>query len=125
MFAELVADLFASEQLDRRDTTMSDSRGVAQAGDERDLAAFGYRQELDRSLGAFSTFAAGFSYISILTGGFQLFFFAFAMAGPGFVWTWPVVVAGQMLFALCFADLAAHFPIAGSRHATTPCRAGA
>jgi urea carboxylase system permease len=82
--------------------------------DDGDLAAFGYRQELHRSLGSFSTFAAGFSYISILTGGFQLFFFAFAMAGPAFVWTWPVVVGGQMLFALCFAELAAHYPVAGS-----------
>jgi urea carboxylase system permease len=82
--------------------------------DHSELAAFGYRQELHRGLGSFSTFAAGFSYISVLTGGFQLFFFAFAMAGPAFIWTWPVVVFGQMLFALCFAELAAHYPIAGS-----------
>jgi hypothetical protein len=42
--------------------------------DARDLAAFGYRQELDRTLGRFSSFAAGFSYISILTGLFQTFY---------------------------------------------------
>ncbi len=36
--------------------------------DSADLARFGYRQELDRSLGSFSSFAAGFSYTSILTG---------------------------------------------------------
>ena len=36
--------------------------------DNNDLASFGYRQELKRSLGSFSSFAAGFSYISILTG---------------------------------------------------------
>ena len=39
--------------------------------DAHDLASFGYKQELSRSLGSFSSFAAGFSYISILTGMFQ------------------------------------------------------
>ena len=39
--------------------------------DAHDLATFGYKQELSRSLGSFSSFAAGFSYISILTGMFQ------------------------------------------------------
>ena len=36
--------------------------------DSEDLARFGYRQELNRTLGSFSSFAAGFSYLSILTG---------------------------------------------------------
>ena len=39
--------------------------------DSSDLAEFGYKQELHRTLGSFSSFAAGFSYISILTGMFQ------------------------------------------------------
>jgi len=34
--------------------------------DTDELARFGYKQELDRSLGLFSSFAAGFSYISII-----------------------------------------------------------
>jgi hypothetical protein len=43
------------------------------AGDHSDdLAEFGYKQELDRSIGKFASFAAGVSYISILTGTFQL-----------------------------------------------------
>jgi urea carboxylase system permease len=79
-----------------------------------ELAEFGYKQELERSLGSFSSFAAGFSYISILTGVFQLFFFGFAAGGPAFWWTWPMVFIGQLLVALCFAEMAARFPIAGS-----------
>ena len=75
---------------------------------------FGYKQELDRSLGSFSSFAAGFSYISILTGVFQLFGFAFLSAGPAFWWSWPIVFIGQMLVALCFAELAGQYPLAGS-----------
>jgi urea carboxylase system permease len=82
--------------------------------DSRELAKFGYKQELDRSLGSFSSFAAGFSYISILTGVFQLFAFGFAFAGPGVWWTWPVVFVGQMLVALCFAEMAGQYPLAGS-----------
>ena len=32
-----------------------------EGSDSQDLAEFGYKQELDRSLGSFSSFAAGFS----------------------------------------------------------------
>jgi len=82
--------------------------------DTSELAGFGYKQELDRSLGFFSSFAAGFSYISILTGVFELFGFGFANAGPAVWWSWLVVFAGQMAVALCFAELAGQFPLAGS-----------
>ncbi len=46
------------------------------SADTDELARFGYKQELNRSLRLFSSFAAGFSYISIMTGVFELFFFA-------------------------------------------------
>ena len=82
--------------------------------DTDELAKFGYKQELDRSLGLFSSFAAGFSYISIMTGVFELFFFGFGSGGPAFIWTWPAVFIGQMLVALCFAELAGQYPLAGS-----------
>src|SRR5437764_4099097 len=88
--------------------------GGPAADDSSELEKFGYRQELERSLGSFSSFAAGFSYISILTGVFQLFFFGFSSGGPAFFWTWPTVLAGQFLVALCFAELAGQFPLAGS-----------
>jgi urea carboxylase system permease len=81
--------------------------------DNNDLARFGYRQELKRSIGSFSSFAAGFSYISILTGLFQMFHLGYGVAGPGFFWTWPFVLAGQLLVALCFAELASRFPLSG------------
>jgi urea carboxylase system permease len=86
----------------------------ARTSDSNELAGFGYKQELDRSLGSFSSFAAGFSYISILTGVTALFGFGYLNAGPGVWWTWPVVVGGQILVALCFMELAAQYPIAGS-----------
>ena len=81
--------------------------------DASDLAGFGYRQRLDRTLGGFSSFAAGFSYLSILTGLPQLFYLGFGAGGPAFFWTWPTVLAGQFLVALCFAELAAEYPLSG------------
>src|ERR1700730_8016997 len=87
---------------------------TAEAADSGELATFGYKQELDRSLGSFSSFAAGFSYISILTGVFELFGFGFLNAGPAVWWSWLIVLSGQMAVALCFAELAGQFPLAGS-----------
>ena len=87
---------------------------ATQHTDHDELASFGYKQELDRSLGKFSSFAAGFSYISILTGVFQLFGFGFAFGGPAYWWTWPIVFIGQFLVGMCFAELAGQFPLAGS-----------
>jgi urea carboxylase system permease len=91
---------------------MTDVRSATADHDE--LAEFGYRQELDRTLGSFHTFAAGISYISILTGTFQLFYFGFAFGGPAYWWSWPMVFAGQLMVALCFCELAARYPVAGS-----------
>ena len=82
--------------------------------DVHDLASFGYKQELSRSLGSFSSFAAGFSYISILTGMFQTSYLGFLFAGRAFIWAWPIVFVGQMTVALQFAELSAHYPLAGS-----------
>jgi urea carboxylase system permease len=82
--------------------------------DEADLARLGYKQELTRSLGQFSTFATGFAFISVLTGIFQLFFFGFGSAGPAFIWSALIAVIGAGLFALVFAELSANFPLAGS-----------
>src|SRR3954471_15476938 len=93
---------------------MSVTAGKGPVSDGDELAAFGYNQQLDRTLGKFATFAAGISYISILTGTFQLFYFGFAFGGPAYWGSWPLVFAGQLMVALCFAELAAKFPVAGS-----------
>jgi urea carboxylase system permease len=87
--------------------------GSATHDDQNDLLRFGYVQQLHRKLGAYASFAAGFSFVSILTTVFQLFVFGFAFGGASFFWTWPLVFAGQLLVALNFAQLAAHYPISG------------
>jgi urea carboxylase system permease len=78
------------------------------------LQTFGYRQELHRTLGRYASFAAGFSFLSILTTVFQFFAVGYGLGGPTFFWTWPAVLAGQFLVALCFAELAARYPISGA-----------
>jgi len=82
--------------------------------DDSGLEHFGYRESLDRSIGKFASFAAGVSYISILTGTFQLFYFGYSTAGPAYLWSWPMVLVGQLAVALCFMELAAKYPVAGS-----------
>ncbi|MCD7441964.1 amino acid permease [Streptomyces lincolnensis] len=84
------------------------------SSDDGSLAEFGYRQELHRSLGRYASFAAGFSFISVLTTVFQFFAFGYAFGGPVFFWAWPVVLVGQLLVAACFAELAARYPISGA-----------
>jgi amino acid transporter len=82
--------------------------------DSADLAQFGYKQELKRSLGTFSSFAVAFSYISPSTGIFTLFALGLTTLGGVFIWTWPVVALGQFIIALNFAEVSSHFPVAGS-----------
>jgi urea carboxylase system permease len=82
--------------------------------DSADLARFGYKQELKRSLGTFSSFAVAFSYISPSTGIFTLFFLGLTTIGGVFIWTWPVVALGQFIIALNFAEVSSHYPVAGS-----------
>lgn len=79
-----------------------------------ELAGFGYQQELRRRMGRYASFAAGFSFISVLTTVFQFFALGYSFGGPAFFWTWPAVLAGQLLVAACFAELAARYPIAGA-----------
>src|SRR5713101_2049415 len=82
--------------------------------DIRDLARFGYKQELRRALGVYSSFAVAFSYISPSTGIFTLYALGLGIGGPAFIWSWPLVALGQFIIALNFAEVSSHFPVAGS-----------
>jgi amino acid transporter len=91
---------------------MADRSQVEQ--DSADLEKFGYKQELNRGLGTFSSFAVAFSYISPSTGIFTLFFLGMSALGARLWWTWPVVALFQFIVALNFAEVSSHFPLAGS-----------
>lgn len=95
------------------DEDVAGHASTAQA-DRQDLAKFGYKQELHRTLGTFSSFAASFSYISPSTGIFTLFYLGLTTIGGVFFWSWPLVAIGQMFVALNFAEVSSHYPVAGS-----------
>src|SRR5256885_15213553 len=86
----------------------------AERVDVAELAKFGYQQELRRVLGVYSSFAVAFSYISPSTGIFTLFILGISLAGGFFWWSWPIVVIGQLIIGLNFAEVSSHFPVAGS-----------
>jgi urea carboxylase system permease len=89
------------------------SQDVAERDDAR-LRALGIKPELQRSLGFLSNFAVAFSYISVATGTFTLIALGWGVGGPAFFWSWPIIILGQTFVALNFAELASHFPVAGS-----------
>ena len=93
---------------------MTEDAAGSGSRDEQDLAGFGYRQELKRTLGGFSSFAVAFSYISPSTGIFTLFALGLSTIGGVFFWSWPLVAFGQFMIALTFAELSSHYPLAGS-----------
>jgi amino acid transporter len=93
---------------------MTATAPVRSQSDSEDLAQFGYDQSLHRRLHFFSSFAAAFSYISPATGIFTLFILGIGTLGGAFIWTFPVVAAGQFIVALVFAEVSSHFPVAGS-----------
>ena len=74
---------------------------------------FGYRQELNRTMSGFSSFAVSFSLISVLTGIFANFNFGFREVGGWILWSWTIVAIGQYLIAMVMARLSIRFPIAG------------
>lgn len=67
--------------------------------DARDLASFGYAQQLRRRLGGYASFAAGFSFISILTTVFQLRASVYELEGGHWYLQWFAVlfVGGSVL----------------------------
>jgi len=87
--------------------------GAQGAADERQLAELGYRQQLSRSLGLFSNFAVGFTYLSPVVGVYSLFAYGLATGGPAFIWAMPIVIAGQFLVVGVFSEIASQFPLAG------------
>lgn len=90
-----------------------ESQEVA-ARDDAQLQSLGIKPELRRTLGFVANFAVAFSYISVATGTFTLIAVGLAVGGPSFFWSWPLIILGQTFVALNFAELASHFPVAGS-----------
>jgi amino acid transporter len=83
------------------------------AQDAAYLAKLGYRQQLTRALGLGGNFSIGFTYLSPLVGVYSLFSYGLGLAGPAVFWTIPIVVFGQALVMLTFAEVSSQYPVAG------------
>jgi urea carboxylase system permease len=92
----------------------SSSSAEQAARDDAHLLSLGIKPELRRTLGFLSNFAIAFSFISVSTGSFGNFGVGIGLGGPAFFWSWPIVILGQTIVALVFAELSSHFPVAGS-----------
>ncbi len=77
------------------------------------IEQFGYKQQFDRTLKSFTSFAVGFSFISITSGIFTTFAFLLTTSGPRGLWMWIPAALGQMLITLIYAHFAARIPLAG------------
>lgn len=88
--------------------------GGVETRESEALERFGYRQELRRSLSFFSNFGVAFCYLSPVVGIYSLFALGVGTGGPKYIWTIPVVVVGQLLVSLVFAELASSYPLAGA-----------
>src|ERR1700760_150782 len=106
-----------SLQQDLGRTSMQEATPTTSAitdDDDARLESLGYNPQLSRVLGLFSNFSVAFTYLSPIVGVFSLFTFGAGMGGPAYVWTTWIPVAGMLLVALVFGELASHYPVAGA-----------
>jgi amino acid transporter len=68
---------------------------------------------LKRDVTAFQSFAVAFGFVSIATGIFTAYGAMLSTSGPMGIWTWPVVVVGQLMVAFILGSLAARIPVTG------------
>ncbi len=77
-------------------------------------AVDGPGEGLLREFNVWSTFALAFAFISPIVALYGIFGIGLTTVGPGFWWGFPITLAGQMLVALTFGQLASRWPIEGS-----------
>ena len=77
------------------------------------LTEHGYVDRLERSTGRFASFAVAFAFVSIATGIFTTYGSVLKSSGPLGIWTWPIVVVGQLAVAFLLGSLAARIPVTG------------
>jgi amino acid transporter len=89
------------------------TRSAADTTDDAVLSQFGYKEELRRTMGSYSSFALSFSMISVTTTVFTLFAQPFQTVGGVAIWLWLPVIAGVLLLAGVYGHLAVRLPITG------------
>ncbi|MET0809743.1 MAG: amino acid permease, partial [Thermoleophilaceae bacterium] len=74
----------------------------------------GEEEGLKREFSVWSIFALAFAFISPIVALYGIFTFSYTSAGPAAWFGFLIVLAGQLLVALVFAELASRWPFEGS-----------
>jgi amino acid transporter len=74
----------------------------------------GEGEGLKREFSLWAIFALAFAFISPIVALYGIFAFSITSAGPAAWWGFFIVLAGQLLVALVFAELASRWPFEGS-----------
>lgn len=78
------------------------------------LAKLGYKQELNRALGLFSSFGVQFTSIAIASGIYTTMIVGFGFFGPASFWSFVVGGALQVFFVgLAVSELVSAYPLSG------------
>ena len=93
---------------------MTQASGGVAPGDADAPTTGGEGEGLKREFSLFAIFALAFAFISPIVALYAIFGFAFTSAGPAMWWGFFVVLAGQLLVAMVFAELASRWPFEGS-----------
>src|SRR6187399_1247340 len=88
----------------------------ATVSDDAYLEALGYKGELSRVLGRFSSFALQYSTIGFSGALLVGFTIGLSQVGPASVWVWFVASGLQVLVAMCVAELCSAYPLAGGAY---------
>jgi amino acid transporter len=80
------------------------------------LESLGYRQELRRVLGLFSSFSIQFTGIAVAGGVFLTFGYGIATIGPALLIAWLIAGGLQMVVALSTAEAVSAYPLAGGAY---------
>ena len=95
-------------------------RNAGLLSDSEYLAKLGYKQELDRSLGLFSSFAVQFSSIAIGSAMFTTLIVGLQLFGPASFWSYVVGGAFQVFaVGLAVAQLVSAYPLSGGNYQIT------
>jgi amino acid transporter len=87
--------------------------------DDEYLSELGYKQELTRALGPFSSFAVQFSMVAVGSSVFTTLIVGLGFFGPASFWSYVIGGAGQMVVGLAVAELVSCYPLAGGVYQIT------
>ncbi len=92
---------------------LNENTSLDEDSDVKELERFGYKQQLHRTMGSYTSFSLAFSMITITTTIFTLFAQPFQTIGGAAIWLWIPATVGVLLIGLVYSHLSARLPVTG------------